>query len=61
MGFLAILAFLIFGRVFRGCAKWVIILLLVAFAFHRYPGIAREFWDLVDTLTRKGTELLNEP
>jgi hypothetical protein len=61
MGFLAILAFLIFGRMMRGCSKWVLILLLVAFAFHRYPVMARSFWELVDTLTRKGNELLNEP
>jgi hypothetical protein len=61
MVFLAILVFLIFGRFLRGCTKGVLVLLLFAFAFHRYPGMATSFWELVDTLTRKGAELLNEP
>ena len=47
MGFLAILVFLVLGRAMRGCAKWVLVLLLVALIWEKEPALCNKLWVLL--------------
>jgi hypothetical protein len=61
MTFLAIVLCGLVFRMFRGCLKGVLLLVLIALVLRHDHELARQFWDLVDTLIRKGAEVINEP
>jgi hypothetical protein len=61
MTFLAIVLCGLVLRMFRGCLKGLLLIVLIALVLRHDHELARQFWDVVDTLMRKGTEFINEP
>jgi hypothetical protein len=61
---MAFLVLLLFGwafGMFRGCLKFALLGSLIAWLLHGDPSLVRDFSDLVNTLTRKAIEFINEP